>query len=155
MYVYIYIYSYTYVHIYIYIYIHTHIHISPGAAEPDMVYPPASRRRLSLPRFVDSTCPGNSLWTWDFHPLKPRFGSRHTLRGAVKRHLPVSDAWPWRVPIRIKIALEYGPYRVRAPDFYGNLREQTGENGFPRIPTGTLFCSYRSLQKPPGVYGIM
>ena len=32
--------------------------------------------------------------------------------------------------------LEYG---VRAPVFYGNLPEQTGENGFPRIPTGILF----------------
>ena len=37
----------------------------------------------------------------------------------------------WRV-------LEYG---VRAPVSYGNLREQTGENGFPRKPTGSLRCS--------------
>ena len=38
-----------------------------------------------------------------------------------------------------KRVLEYG---VRAPVFYGNLREQTGQNGFPQIPTGSLFCSY-------------
>ena len=53
---------------------------------------------------------------------------------------------------QIKRGLEYG---VRAPGFYGNLREQTGENGFPRIHTGSLFRSYRNLRKPPGVYGIM
>ena len=28
-------------------------------------------------------------------------------------------------------------YGVRAPVFCGNLREQTGENSFPRIPTGS------------------
>ena len=48
---------------------------------------------------------------------------------------------------------------VRAPVFYGNPREQTGESGFPRWPTGSLFCSYRNLlenlRKPPGVYGRM
>ena len=32
-----------------------------------------------------------------------------------------------------KRVLEYG---VRAPVFHGNLREQTGGNGFPRTPTG-------------------
>ena len=46
------------------------------------------------------------------------------------------------------IGLEYG---VRAAVFYGNLREQTGESGFPRMPTGSLCCSYRNLRKPPGV----
>ena len=29
---------------------------------------PVSIPRLSLLRFVDSSFPGNSLWTWDFHP---------------------------------------------------------------------------------------
>ena len=48
-----------------------------------------------------------------------------------------------------KRVLEYG---VQAPVFYGNLREQTGENGFPRIPTGSLFCSYRDLRKLPGIH---
>ena len=43
-----------------------------------------------------------------------------------------------------KRGLEHG---VRAPVFYGNLREQTGENGIPRIPTGSLCCSYRNLRK--------
>ena len=38
-------------------------------------------------------------------------------------------------------------YGVRAPVFYRSLREQTGENVFPRIPTGNLFCSYRNLRK--------
>ena len=54
-----------------------------------------------------------------------------------------------------KRVLEYG---VRAPVFYGNLREETGENGFPRIPTASMFCSCRNLRrlrKPPGVYGRM
>ena len=30
---------------------------------------PISLLRLSLLRFVDSTLPGKSLWTWEFHPL--------------------------------------------------------------------------------------
>ena len=42
-----------------------------------------------------------------------------------------------RPPVR-----EYLSAGLRAPVFYGNLREQTGESGFPRIPTGILFCSY-------------
>ena len=42
-------------------------------------------------------------------------------------------------------ALECG---VRAPVSCGNLREQTGENGFPRKPTWSLF-----LQKSPKVSG--
>ena len=40
----------------------------------------------------------------------------------------------------------------------GSLREQTEENGFPRKPTGSLFCSYRhlrNLRKPPGVNGVL
>ena len=37
-------------------------------------------------------------------------------------------------------------YGGRAPVFYGKLREQKGEDGFPRIPTGSLFCSYRNLR---------
>ena len=35
--------------------------------------------RLSLLRFVDSTFPGNSLWTWEFHPLNLRFCLSQTL----------------------------------------------------------------------------
>ena len=49
---------------------------------------------------------------------------------------------------------EYLSTRVRAPVFYRNLREQTGETGFPQKPTGSLFY-YRNLWKPPGVYGRM
>ena len=52
-----------------------------------------------------------------------------------------------------KRGLEYG---VRAPVFYGNLREQTRENGFPLKPAGVLFCYFyisESLRKPPGVHG--
>ena len=30
---------------------------------------PLSLLRLSLLRFVDSKCHGNSAWTWEFHPL--------------------------------------------------------------------------------------
>ena len=40
-----------------------------------------------------------------------------------------------------KRVLEYGVV------FYGNPREQTGENGFPRIPTGILLRFYRKLRK--------
>ena len=36
---------------------------------------------------------------------------------------------------------------------YGNLREYSGENGFPRKPTGSLFCSYRNLRKSPEASG--
>ena len=50
----------------------------------------------------------------------------------------------------LKRGLEHG---VRAPVFYGNVQEQTGENGFPRIPTGSLFCSYRNLRKSPETSG--
>ena len=59
------------------------------------------------------------------------------------------------VPVvhRSKRVLEYG---VRAPVSYGNPQEQMGgNNGFPRKPTGSLFCSYRNLRKPPEVYGRM
>ena len=49
--------------------------------------------------------------------------------------------------IMSKRVLEYG---VRAPAFYGNLREQTGESGFPQIPAGILFCFFRNLRKSPG-----
>ena len=48
-----------------------------------------------------------------------------------------------------KRVLKYG---VRATVSYGSLREQTGENGFPRKPTGSVFCSYRNLRKPLGNY---
>ena len=49
-----------------------------------------------------------------------------------------------------KRRLEYG---VRAPVFCGSLRGKTGENGFQRIPTGSLCCSYRNLRKPPETSG--
>ena len=49
-----------------------------------------------------------------------------------------------------KRGLECG---VRAPVFCGNPREQTGENGFPQIPAGSLFCSYRNLRKSPEASG--
>ena len=44
-------------------------------------------------------------------------------------------------------------YGLQALVLYGNLREQTGENGFPQIPTGSLFCSYRNLTKSPETSG--
>ena len=49
-----------------------------------------------------------------------------------------------------KRGLKHG---VRAPVFYGKLREQTAENGFPRNPIGSLFCSYRDLRKSPEASG--
>ena len=52
--------------------------------------------------------------------------------------------------------LEYG---ARAPVLYGSLREQTGENGFPRTPAGNVFLVLteisEGLRKPPGAYGRM
>ena len=51
---------------------------------------------------------------------------------------------------KVKRGLEY---EVWAPVFYGNLWEQTGENGFPRIHTGSLLCSYRNLRKSPETSG--
>ena len=50
---------------------------------------------------------------YDFYTFTNNFGDAHTPS--------------------IEGVLEYG---VRAPVFCGNLREQTAENGFPRIPTG-------------------
>ena len=35
--------------------------------------------RLSLLRLLDSNFPGNSLWAWEFHPLKSRFCLSQTL----------------------------------------------------------------------------
>ena len=62
-----------------------------------------------------------------------------------------TPGWPrWRRIRNEPWVLEYG---VRAPVFYGNLREQTGESGFLRIPTGILFCSYRNLEKSPETSG--
>ena len=51
-----------------------------------------------------------------------------------------------------KRGLGYGP---QAPIFYGNLQDHAASNGFPRVPTGILFCSYRNLQTTSVVYGIM
>ena len=67
---------------------------------------------------------------------------------------------PLRPQPAYKKGLEYG---VRAPVFYGNLREQTGENGFPRIRIvqeawfvlTVLTDISESLRKPRGVFGKM
>ena len=52
-----------------------------GVADPsaDSAVRPISLLRLSLPRFVDSNFPGNSLWTWEFYPLIFRFWLSQTL----------------------------------------------------------------------------
>ena len=44
-------------------------------------------------------------------------------------------------------------YGVRVPVSYGNLREQTGEHGFPQALTETLFCSYRNLRASQETFG--
>ena len=59
----------------------------------------------------------------------------------------VTGGWKGEETGLAKRGLEYG---VRAPVFYGNLLEQTGENSFPRRPTGSLFCYCTNLRKPPG-----
>ena len=40
---------------------------------------PISLLRISLLRLLDSGFPGNSLWTWEFHPLLLRFCLSQTL----------------------------------------------------------------------------
>ena len=55
-----------------------------------------------------------------------------------------AKAAAWRLRV-----LEYG---ARAPAFCGNLREQTKETGFPRIPS-EICCSYRNLQTSPETSG--
>ena len=40
---------------------------------------PISLLRISILRFVDSSFPGNSLWTREFHPLRLRFCLSQTL----------------------------------------------------------------------------
>ena len=76
--------------------------------------------------------PPSSLWRT----------SRFARPAAEKSTLTVSD--------RIQRGLEYG---VRTPFFYGKLRKQTGEDGFPQIPTGSLCCSYRNIRKSPETSG--
>ena len=41
---------------------------------------PISLLTLSLLTLLDSNVPGNSLWAWEFHPLKSRLCSSQTLR---------------------------------------------------------------------------
>ena len=47
-----------------------------------------------------------------------------------------------------KIGLEYG-----VPTSSGFLRKSTGENGFPRIPSGSLLCCHRDLRTSPETSG--
>ena len=64
------------------------------------------------------------------------------------REAPPAPVWK-NVPLAkaaAKRALEYG---VRAPVFYGSLREQTGENGFPETYRNIVLF----LQKSPKVSG--
>ena len=49
------------------------------AAPAPLSYRPVSLLRLSLLRFVDSQFSGNSLWAWEFHPLKLSFRLSKTL----------------------------------------------------------------------------
>ena len=57
------------------------------------------------------------------------------------------DAKPWAAETAGGLCKRVLEVEVRAPVSYGNLREQTGENGFPRKPTGSMFCSYRNLRR--------
>ena len=78
--------------IYIYIYIYTHVNnmslegtcvsgntLAEVAREAGRNVCPISLLRLSLLRLLGSTFPGDSLWTWEFHPLESRFCSSQTL----------------------------------------------------------------------------
>ena len=50
--------------------------------------------------------------------------------------------------------LEYG-VRGTGSGFLRKSMGQMGDNGFPRKPTGSLFCSHRSFRKPLRAYGRM
>ena len=65
--IYIYIYAYTSLSLYIYIYIYT------------AIIRPIPLLTLSLLTLLDSNFQVNSLWTWEFHPLKLRLCSSQTL----------------------------------------------------------------------------
>ena len=86
--------------------------------------------------------------------------------------VPEEDLWLWRMINATRTCFEDVPQAVQQLIFvvqvireylstgYGlrfsmdvHLREQTGENGFPRKPTGNLFCSYRNLRKSPETSG--
>ena len=56
-----------------------------------------------------------------------------------------------RIEVREYLSTGYG---LRfSTETYWNPCEQTGENGFPRKPTGSLFRSYRNLPKSPSTSG--
>ena len=100
--------------------------------------------------------------TWTDRPFKGFTANAKQARGSQHADPGVGRALPCLLRclcrlegrdggcLRFKRGLEYG---VQAPVFYGNLREQTGENGFPRIPAGSLCCSYRNLRKSPETSG--
>ena len=63
----------------IYIYIYICSDPGPQGRSGLSAVRPISLLRLSLPRFVDSNFPGNSLWAWEFHSSNLRFCLSSTL----------------------------------------------------------------------------
>ena len=86
--------------IYVYVYIYIYIYSFPdwlaalrlttqrrtSRTDPSSCPSPSPTHLLPVPlpgvsplRFVDSKFPGNSLWAWEFHPLRLRFCLSQTL----------------------------------------------------------------------------
>ena len=132
-------YSETCIYIYIYTYIHYLIHtvkyvlINIYSARTANINEhtvhdwirPISLLTLSLLTLLDSNFPGNSLWTWEFHPLKLRLCSSRTPLNSTMLvgRLGVHEAFvrPWEEYIRrsrvptlrvffIPLALPGAPY---------------------------------------------
>ena len=63
-------------------------------AAPRRVVRPISLLRISLLRLLDSDFLGNSLWTWEFKPLKLRFHLSETLWNPESQYRD----WPYHLP---------------------------------------------------------
>ena len=136
LYVYMYIHIYVCVYIYIYIYIRIHAYI--------YIY---IYMYMNMYMYM-YMCIYIYIYTYTYAYICTTYAFRTTTYE--KMQLSESNEVP-----ETKILLGYW---VRAPVFTGILQEHTGENSFPRIPTGIGYCSYRiseNLREPPGVYGRM
>ena len=163
---------YIYIHMYIYVYVHAHgLHGFHGqGSRKRSVF---SQTRVAIPcplsvrTFASQHVAATSQHVADFScgvqmqsqraglirsqcaPSRRAATSRAAGAAAGARVRP-HRRWPQLLYIR-----EYSRTGVQAAVFYGNLREQTGENRFPRKPTESLFCSYCTeiFEKSPETSG--